>query len=271
MLRRNLIMAITLCIVALPLRAQNAKPMDNQDVIRLTRAGLSEDLIITKIKSSPTNFDTSTDGIVQLKQAGVKDHVLAVMMGGEITTKPVEPRAKSSATSSTNSAKSSAAPSATAVEDVGVYVNQSGKWKELPTEKAEWKTGGILKGLGRAAIIGGGGADVDIAINGTTSSLAAPRKSEFLLHVVEGEGPANYQLVKLTQKKDHREFKNGRSGFIGFKTGPGKAAVPFEANKLSPRNYIIKLDLEPGEYCFFKAAGGLNGDSGIVYSFKIAQ
>lgn len=260
MLRRNLIMALTLCILALPIAAQNAKPMDNQDVIRLTRAGLNEDLIITKIKSSPTNFDTSTDGIVQLKQAGVKDRVLAAVLGGETTAKAAVP-----------TTKSSIAPSASSQEDVGVYVNQSGKWKELPTEKAEWKTGGILKGLGHAAIIGGGGADVDITVIGATSSLTAPRKSEFLLRVAESETPANYQLVKLTEKKDHREFKNGRSGFIGFKNGPGKAAVAFETNKLSPRNYLIKLDLGPGEYCFFKAAGGLNGDSGIVYSFKITQ
>ena len=60
--------------------------------------------------------------------------------------------------------------------------------------------------MGRASIIGGGGADVDIYVNGPTSSLAAPHKAEFLLHVAEGDAPASYQLVRLTQKKDRREY-----------------------------------------------------------------
>lgn len=260
MLQSRIVSMLLLCLLALSVVAQNIKPIENQDVIKLTRAGLSEDVIIAKIKSSSTRFDTSTDAILQLKQAGVKDRVLEAMLSeGKPTTQPAQ-----SPTSKPNVAASKHYPA-----EIGLYINQEGKWHELPAEKADWKTGGILKGFGRASIIGGGGADVDIYVNGPTSALTAPRKAEFLLHVAEGDAPASYQLVKLTQKKDRREFKNGRSGFIGMKNGPGKAAVTFEANKVAAGIYLIKLDLEPGEYCFFKAAAGLNSDTGLVYSFKI--
>ncbi|HWQ32789.1 MAG TPA: hypothetical protein VNQ79_08035 [Blastocatellia bacterium] len=54
--------------------------LTNQDVIKLAQAKLSDDLIIAKIRQSKTNFDLSTDGLLQLKNAGVSDRVLKVMM-----------------------------------------------------------------------------------------------------------------------------------------------------------------------------------------------
>jgi hypothetical protein len=48
-------------------------PMTNQDVIKLVKAKIAEDLIIAKIKQSKTKFDVSVDGLVALKDAGVSD------------------------------------------------------------------------------------------------------------------------------------------------------------------------------------------------------
>jgi hypothetical protein len=55
-------------------------PMTNRDVIRLAQAKVSDEIIIEKIKQSQTNFDLSTDAIVQLKTAGVSEAVLKAMM-----------------------------------------------------------------------------------------------------------------------------------------------------------------------------------------------
>jgi len=55
-------------------------PMTNQDVIKLVKAKIAEDLIIAKIKQSKTKFDVSVDGLVALKDAGVSDNLIAVMM-----------------------------------------------------------------------------------------------------------------------------------------------------------------------------------------------
>ena len=60
-------------------------PMTNQDVIRLVKAQIAEDLIISKISQSKTKFDTSVDALVALKQAGVSDNLISVMMNPPTT------------------------------------------------------------------------------------------------------------------------------------------------------------------------------------------
>ena len=46
----------------------------------MVRAKISDDIVIAKIKQSKTKFDTSVQGLVTLKQAGVSDGVISVMM-----------------------------------------------------------------------------------------------------------------------------------------------------------------------------------------------
>jgi hypothetical protein len=64
----------------------SAGQLTNEDVIRLVKAGLSEDLIINKIRQSKTNFDTSPEALVKLKETGVSDVVLKVMVNPKATT-----------------------------------------------------------------------------------------------------------------------------------------------------------------------------------------
>ena len=55
--------------------------LQNQDVIKMVKAGLDDALIIAKIGSSKCQFDTSTDALIQLKQSGVSAAVLKAIMG----------------------------------------------------------------------------------------------------------------------------------------------------------------------------------------------
>ena len=72
-------------------------PMTNQDVIRLVKANISEDLIIAKIKQSKTKFDVSVDGLVALKGAGVSDRLISVIMSPAPVAPPVAAPATSMA------------------------------------------------------------------------------------------------------------------------------------------------------------------------------
>jgi len=57
------------------------KPLSNEDVVQLVSLGLSDDVIIEKIRSAPaTSFDTSVQGLKTLKAAKVSDAVLKVMI-----------------------------------------------------------------------------------------------------------------------------------------------------------------------------------------------
>jgi hypothetical protein len=53
--------------------AQGQAPLTNQDLIELHKAGFSPGLIVSKINSSPTNFDASVSALQELKKAGVSE------------------------------------------------------------------------------------------------------------------------------------------------------------------------------------------------------
>jgi hypothetical protein len=53
-----------------------AQAVTNYDLVEMTRAGLSEDLIISTIQSRGGRFDLSPGGLIALKQSGVSDRVV---------------------------------------------------------------------------------------------------------------------------------------------------------------------------------------------------
>ena len=61
--------------------------MTNQDVIKMSAAGLAEDVIITAMRQAPRrDFDLSANGLIQLKQAKVPDPIVRAMQSMEDTT-----------------------------------------------------------------------------------------------------------------------------------------------------------------------------------------
>jgi len=63
--------------------ASSGATLQNEDVIKMVKAGLGDDLIIAKIGGSKCQFDTSTDALIQLKQSGVSAAVLKAIVGAE--------------------------------------------------------------------------------------------------------------------------------------------------------------------------------------------
>jgi len=62
--------------------------LTNNSVIGMVKAGLSEAVIIEKIRTSERKFDTSTDGLIKLKAAGVPDKVIEAMVSGGAPAAP---------------------------------------------------------------------------------------------------------------------------------------------------------------------------------------
>jgi hypothetical protein len=54
--------------------------LTNQDVGDLLKAGLAPEVVIAKIKAGPTNFDTSSAALKDLKAAGIPDSVIVAMV-----------------------------------------------------------------------------------------------------------------------------------------------------------------------------------------------
>ena len=60
--------------------AAEANVVTNEDIIALIGQGLSEAIVIGKIRNSECRFDTSGDGLVALTGAGVSEPIILAMM-----------------------------------------------------------------------------------------------------------------------------------------------------------------------------------------------
>lgn len=58
-----------------------AETLNNTTVIQLVKAGIGNDAVIAKIKSSDGNYNLSTDDLIALKNEGVPGDVIAAMIG----------------------------------------------------------------------------------------------------------------------------------------------------------------------------------------------
>jgi uncharacterized protein DUF4410 len=82
------VLALTAACVVVVIGAATAavqqpasRAITNIDIINLARSGLSESIVIETIEqSSETNFDTTPDGLINLKTAGVSDAVISAMI-----------------------------------------------------------------------------------------------------------------------------------------------------------------------------------------------
>ena len=54
----------------------NQPAMTNKDVIDMVKANLSDAIILSKVRSSPCKFDSSTQGLIALSKAGVSEQVI---------------------------------------------------------------------------------------------------------------------------------------------------------------------------------------------------
>ena len=76
MLKKFLIaLAFTTCTALIGQEALN-----NDSVVKMTKAGLSDDVIVSTLNSTAGKYDVSPDGLIALKTAGVSDKVLAAVV-----------------------------------------------------------------------------------------------------------------------------------------------------------------------------------------------
>jgi len=257
-----------------------AKRLTNQDIIDMTTLGLSDDIIIAKIRSvsgaDAVKFDTSIEGLKTLKAAHVSDAVIKVMLN------PAPPPAPMVVAATPISSDANLPP-----PEVGVY------WKDGPNfvfiqgmAISQEKVGGRA---GSMFTYGMRSEHWDATLNGSTSkNRVKDRRPIFYFYVADGSTASDYTLIKLERKNDRREFQVGSFGGVtGGKAGVKKdKAIPFQSDHVGIRTYKITLasDMKPGEYAFFVGTGAQatmaesrgsarsgGSASGRVYDFSIPE
>ena len=92
----GIVLAGLLFVPGAGMAADTEKPLDNAEIVKLTKADLGDDVIIAKIKSaSSVKFDTGTDALVSLKGAGVSKAVIAAMLDRASPPPPAAPASAS--------------------------------------------------------------------------------------------------------------------------------------------------------------------------------
>jgi hypothetical protein len=91
--RKATLAFLALCPLLLAEQATHSttQELNNDSVIKLIKAGLSEDLIVSTINALPGSYDTSADGLIALKTAGASDKVISAIV---VRTLPAAPGAK---------------------------------------------------------------------------------------------------------------------------------------------------------------------------------
>lgn len=255
----------------LPLFGSQAQEsiLTNKEVIEMLELGFEEDLIITKIETSRTNFNTNISELKKLKERGASSNIISAMMKQEKEA-PEDERVQS-----------------------GIYFMAHGDMiKILPSVFSASKTNTLAAGL----TYGIASAKVKSIINNKCSrnviNNELPAFYFFFtpsdVNSLNGQGgldwwfktatsPNEFVLVKLisNDRKNNRELETGSVNiYAGSKVGiDSKKAIAFSIEQVSNTEFIVSPDspLEPGEYCFFYQGaipqGGMNNQS--VFDFSI--
>jgi hypothetical protein len=274
-------------------------PMTNADVIKLAKAGLGESVILIAIREAKeTAFDTSSDGLVKLKVAGVSDAVLAAIMSprgaAPQSAPPPAPAVEVSAftAESASGAINGEPVVALTALDPGIYLDTGkGVPAMIPLEPASFsqgKSGGVFTsaltyGLKKAkwkAVVRSPRANVRTALDRPTFYFRFEQRSSGPGGVSGWLGgatsPNEFVLAQMTERKDSRELIVGEFGALGASTGTrSEDTVPMKVERLAAGLYKVtpSEDLGPGEFCLFysAAAAAGAGPSGKLFDFGVEE
>lgn len=292
-------LSLGVSLLAFGIAAQAQQTMNNDAVIKMSKVGLSDEVIISSINANPGSYDTSTDGLVALKKAKVSDKVVSALIMKSAAPPPAaapapgasapessggfnptagtggsSPAAATGGFGSPAGASGFGAPAVPpSVDSVGVYYQDpGGAWQEVPAEVVNFKTGGALKHIASVGIVKG---DMNGNVAGNRSRLAIKLPAAFIIYVPEGTSPGEYQLLRLHINPDNREFRSVTGGVVHESGGASQAAVDFTTKKLAPRIYQVNLTSEvgKGEYGFLppqdSGSGKSMAASGKMYTFSL--
>jgi hypothetical protein len=263
-------------------------------VIAMVQAGLSDDVIVARLRKEEKPFDLSPDDMIRLKKAKVSDTIVEVMLDPKAEPKtpaaaapPVANVSMSGASAITGIQPSGATPIAgnapagdlndpMVPHDSGIYLftkDRAGKPQMIVLERASIqgaKSGGFFTS---AVTYGAVKAKTKAEIPGPHATIRAAElspvfyfyfddkqaglgKSYFGMNSVSN--PNQFVLLKLDVKKSHRETIIGKYSAWGSSSGTDSgASMPFKAERVRTGLYKVSVDpLPQGEYCFYASSGG---------------
>jgi hypothetical protein len=251
-----------------------------EEVVKLTKAGVSEEIIVARVKKAGKAFDLTFEEILELKGAGVSDAVVKILIDpGQPYSPPEKPapapvQMPPAGTPTPAAIRPPVNPISERVPpEPGVYYSADPargnfaalELKPLTAVKSGGKmfkilTAGIKKPTVTGFVIG--------AAAKTQISVPSPG---FFVRLPEKAGPEDIILLTLAVKKDRREIGLGPDAAKPI--FPPETVNQYESKKLAETVFSLHAyRLKPGEYLFF-LLGSSDEKKGIVgkgYEFGLA-
>ena len=230
---RKAVCAVLLLAICPILVAQQA--LNNDSIIKMVKAQLSDDVIVTTINASPGAYDTSPDGLIALKQAGVSNKVIDALVA-KSTSAASAPTSIDSIAPSTPDASAPTAPLPPlppGIDNVGAYYKDSGgNFQPLPSEVVIFQSGGLVKHVASAGLVK---EDLNGLVGGMRSRLVVSTPITFILHVPQGRTASDYELVRLHVVGNNRQFQSVAGGLIHESTsGSIRDEIDFSSTQIGP-------------------------------------
>lgn len=250
---KNLTLTLTMLFVVL-IVAPMAGAMENADVVKLVEAGLSDDLVAEQVRRSYTDgsadFNTSVDGLIELKEAGVPESIIRTMMGASDSTTPT----------ATNH------PSASVISLNGESISLEAMNVREGTALGTMFTGGLKP----------------IKLFGSFRGLSAETRTDsalpqFVFQASREMGlnsPRQLSLARMSREDGNRDVCVGKKGIIG-KDSCSEGEIPFSYEETPTGTFVITPNdqLSSGEYVFFfkTEGGGLGLPSASGFAFGVGN
>jgi len=182
--------------------AQTQKPFTNADVEQMVKAGFNEDTIIKAIEVNKPGFDTSVEGLLELKNAGVSSKII-----NAILARAAQPASATSSTKSpgqlaqADTATTRTSPSkGTLPSSVGIFFRDGDEYFQMPSMNVEGK-----KSNTRYMALGTIPIKVSFKVDGKNAKIWLSKDNLHILVHIPGQDASKLQLISvLEQGKNYR-------------------------------------------------------------------
>lgn len=238
--------------------------LTNDTILRMSKAGLDDTVIVQTIQTQPGAFDTSPDDLISLKNAGVSQTVIAAMQA----------RSAGLAFHTPGRDKVEPAPLSAGIDEIGVYYkSKEGEWIPLKTERVQFKSSGWLKNAATDGLVK---QDMNGHLDGPQSSLILPTGVQILIYTPPGTQAEEYDLLRFDQHSGSRDFRVKTGGLFHSETGSQRNDIQFDPKKVGRDMFLftIPVDIEKGEYGVLPPGSsnvpGLS-NAGKIFTFSIRE
>ena len=253
-------------------------PLSLEDIVKDWKTGISEDLIITKIKKNARAFNLSGEEIRELTNSGISAMVVKYLIDPSQPYSPPPPAAppappmaqpggnvpevRTPSRTYPPDARASRVP-----PDPGLYHFAD----DMPMKTEIRLLLGEDQGPGITKVLMKKGKAVGYLLGPTANTRISEAAPVFYLRLPEGKAIEEVVLLALNQTKERREIEIGQT--LQKQELKAEAMRPFDSTEVGPRLFKIapSKNLTKGEYLFLLlgSAEPPKGSYGKVYDFSM--